>query len=116
MKKILIPAIIATLIISGCTSTSEVLKIGKDTYTVSSTVRGFHSHADAKEMTLKRATEYCASMSKEIAVTNTASSGAAGWTPLGSDVIFRCLDSKDSDYQRPNFQSEPTTKIQIEKK
>lgn len=107
--------LIIALVLTGCASTSEVIQMGKDTYTVGATVRGFQSHSDARTLGLKKASEYCTSMGKVVSVTNTRSSGVSGWTPLDSEVIFRCLDENDSENQRPIFKKEADTKIEISK-
>jgi uncharacterized protein YcnI len=86
-------ALVASL--CGCTTVSEVTKIGPDTYYVGSSVRGgLTSDAEVKTLSLKRAASFCAAQGKTMNVVASQSSGTQGWTPQNSEVTFTCIDDK----------------------
>ena len=106
MKKFSYVALI--LLLSGCAQSSSVLKMGPDTYTVSmhaAPVRG--GETGAKSLAIREATQFCSSNKKELLIKRMdvrRSSHLPGGT---ADIIFRCLNSNDSEYLRPNYQKEP---------
>lgn len=84
--------IIACLACAGCSTVTEVVPTGKDTYMVGSQARGgFTGDAEVKALAIKRANEYCAAQGKRAQVTNSTSSGTQGWTPQNSEVQFACV-------------------------
>ena len=91
MKKILLVAAAAALL-AACSTVTDVVPTGKDTYMVGSNARGgFTSDAEVKALAIKRANEYCAAQGKRAQVTNSSSSGTQGWTPQNSEVQFSCV-------------------------
>lgn len=90
MKFILITT---TALLAGCSTVSEVVPTGKDTYMVGSQARGgFTGDAEVKALAIKRANEFCAAQGKRAQVTNSSSSGTQGWTPQNSEVQFTCVE------------------------
>ena len=105
--RVLFICMVALLALSGCVSTSGVLPMGKDTYSLTVSVSGSGFDADnapkAKKEAVTQASEYCKSLSKEIAVQtisgrNTVSGGSI------YDIIFQCLNANDPALKnRPVF-------------
>jgi outer membrane murein-binding lipoprotein Lpp len=54
-----------SLLVVGCVSTSNVLELGRDTYTVSATADGFRDAASARQSAFKAGAEKCNSLSKK---------------------------------------------------
>ena len=104
MKKISL--LVATIVLAGCAQSSGVMKLGPDTYTVSThAAPAAGGTSGAKGRSLTEANNHCASMGKEILVTN-ISTGASGHMPGGtSDVTFKCLAEGDPELQRPSYES-----------
>jgi hypothetical protein len=106
-------ALAPCLLLAACATSSGVLKMGPDTYTLSvgaAPLRG--GYIGAKQIGLDEAGKYCAAGGKEILVTN-ISSGTVNRAGAGTvDLTFRCLLAGDRDLQRPDYQAPPTTVIQ----
>ncbi|QAB15119.1 hypothetical protein [Hydrogenovibrio thermophilus] len=86
-----------SLLIVSCSSVTKVTKVGKDTYTVGSQVRGgMTSWAEVKQMALTEADAYCSSLGQELVSSNIETHGARGWTPQEAEVTFKCGSSKEA--------------------
>ena len=103
----------ALFLLSACTQSSGILKLGPDTYTVSvhaAPARGGES--GARKLALGEANAHCESQSREIIVTN-LSSGPSSHFPGGTvEVTFRCLERGDPELQRPIFRRAPDITIE----
>jgi hypothetical protein len=78
--------------LAACSTVSEVVPMGKDTYMVGSSARGgFTSDAEVKSLAIKRANEYCSGQGKVAQVTSSSSTGVQMWTPQNSEVQFACI-------------------------
>ena len=76
----------------GCSTVSEVVPTGKDTYMVGSQARGgLTGDAEVKALAIKRANEFCAAQGKRAQITGSISSGVQMWTPQNSEVQFACI-------------------------
>ena len=99
-------------VISGCVSTSSVLEVGKDTFTVSSTADGFRDASSAREKAYQKGQERCSSLNKKFMLVNEHS----GVTRMGIDttirITFRCLNAQDQDYERPVIKKTPDIVIE----
>lgn len=84
--------LLALAILTGCSTVSEVVPTGKDSYMVGSTARGgFTGDAEVKSLAVKRANEFCAAKGLRAQVTGSQSSGTQGWTPQNAEVQFTCV-------------------------
>jgi hypothetical protein len=89
---------------AGCQSISDVTQLGKDTYQVDATTRGgFQSHGETTALAVAKAREFCGAKGKELQAAPARTSGARGWTPVESTLIFQCLDANDPAYVRPDL-------------
>ncbi|EOY0276485.1 hypothetical protein ACP1A6_005504, partial [Klebsiella pneumoniae] len=70
-----------SLLTVGCVSTSNVLELGRDTYTVSATADGFRDAASARQSAFKTGSEKCNSLGKKFLLTNenVANRTTAAW-------------------------------------
>lgn len=102
----------AFLLVYGCSSTTGVLQMGPDTYTLSVGTSGTGSisgnNAKAKKDALVEANDYCSRKGKQILVQNSnMNSTMAGST---SELIFQCIDS--SETTKPIYRKEPNVVIE----
>ena len=89
--------VLAVLGAAGCVSVSEVIPVGKDTYTVSAEMSGqFPSWSDVKQLAMKRANEHCGSMGRYMTIGKWETHGARGWTPLNAELTFECKADKEA--------------------
>ena len=87
---------ISAVVLSSCTESTGVLKVGPDAYTVSThapSPRG--GSVKAQKMALLEADEFCANTGKEILVTDLKTSD------FSADVNFRCVDKGELKFQQP---------------
>lgn len=115
MRYISILLIIFTPILSSCASSSGVLPLGPDTYTISAggVLTGSISGNDtkAKQKALKEANQFCSKKGKYILVTNiNMQSTGFGST---SDITFKCLNKDDPEYKRPRYEKAPDIKVNV---
>ena len=89
MRKFLI---IAAAAIAGCTTMSDVMQIGPDTYIVSTTARGgFTTDTEVKSTVIRKAQAHCGSMGRQMQMVTSNNSGTQGWTPQNAEVTFKCV-------------------------
>jgi len=95
MRKIIFIAV--ALILSGCVSTSGVLPMGKDTYSLTVSVSGSGFDADnatkAKKEAITQAADYCKNLGKEVLVQNVSGRSLVSGGSV-YDIIFQCLNAK----------------------
>ena len=63
-------ALASFLLLTGCVSTSNVLELGRDTYSVSATADGFRDAASARQSAFESGASKCASLGKKFMLTN----------------------------------------------
>ena len=98
---------ICVFAVVGCATTTEVTKLGRDTYTLST----YRSPAvggttKARQVAISSAGQYCQSIGKEVSIERIETSP----TNLAANVlivIFTCLYYDDPSYQRPVYKREP---------
>lgn len=78
--------------IFGCTTTEGVQPVGKDTYMLSTTTYGgVKSWSTVKADALKQANAYCDAHGQQMELAKDIdTSGARGWTPMNTDLTFKC--------------------------
>lgn len=108
MKKALL--ILATSVaITGCASSSGVLPMGPDTYSISVTASPARGGKDgARRIAITDASDFCSSKGKEILVNNFSSGG------MSSELVFQCLSPGDAGYHRPAYSTVPDAIIKTE--
>ena len=110
--------ILVGLLFFACNKSSgalNVLKLGPDTYLV--TV-GSSWQAEAKDIAVTKANQYCSSLDKEILVSNISSSvshriiNESTFPTHTVDITFRCLSKDDPSLERPTYQKAPSVVIE----
>jgi hypothetical protein len=103
-----------TLLAGGCVTSSKILEVGKDTYSISATADGLSSASWAREKAFEAARLHCASLGKRFMLVNENVARTRGGIDTTVTITFRALDKDDPDYKRPNIQ--PTPDVVIEDK
>jgi hypothetical protein len=99
-------AIFLVLSISGCASTSQVMKLGPDTYQVEASSHNIYGGGspEAKSNALVSANNYCTNLGKEVLVTNIESGFERPF--YRSTITFNCLNKNDPSLKRPIYEKE----------
>lgn len=87
--------------------------MGPDTYTVSvhaAPARGGES--GARKIALTEANVYCASLGREILVSNISSARSTHFPGGTVEATFSCLPKDDPDLKRPEYRKEPNVVIE----
>ena len=113
MKKLLTLGIV--LLLNGCASSSGVMQLAPNTYTLSVGVAGARSvsgnDTKAKRSALMEANEYCKSKGKQIFVENTKMNSTYGGST--NELIFKCLTDAEANLQKnTKYQQEPNIVIE----
>ena len=113
----MVRVITATLVVlvAGCAAdlrSSGVMKVGPDTFTVSTVTNGAAGgELGAKQTALEEANRYCSDNKREILVANIDSKKGPARDGQAM-LIFRCLLAGDPDLKRPIYQPTPSTVIE----
>lgn len=82
--------VLVALALAGCASSSGVIKVGPDTYKISSTaITSFGGSATAKGDAYRQATATCAQQGKQLQLVNEQAD--AQFTGASVDVTFKCV-------------------------
>ncbi|MEI6827574.1 MAG: hypothetical protein WCK54_18425 [Desulfuromonadales bacterium] len=113
MKRMLIVFGLFTCpLIAGCGGVSEVVKVGKDTYMVSSADTTIGSGGGNLKVKLyKEAGRFCAEQKKELSPVNSSSVDWAIGRPASAELTFRCLLESDPELKRPDLKIAPNTNL-----
>ena len=111
MKKNL--ALISLLLfLTGCLSTSQILEMGRDTYSVTATADGYRLASEARESAFKAGEKKCSSLGKRFMFTNESTTRTRMDIDTTVTVIFRCLNESDPEYTRPIIKKSPNVVIE----
>lgn len=99
-----------SILISGCGTTGDVVKLGPDTYTVTASKHYTSGGAVAKTNALQAANKYCDELGREVLVTNTQDGFDVPF--YTSSVTFNCLDKTDPQLRRPTYRKSPDVVIE----
>jgi len=83
---------VAGLVLTACTTITDPVPVGPDTYMIGlGSNGGFSSDAALMAKTIKAAGAFCASKGKQIEVQDTKQHGVQMWTPQSNQVTFKCI-------------------------
>jgi hypothetical protein len=86
-------ALSLTVALAACSSVSEVIRTGPNSFMVGSTSQsGLQSDAEVLALAIQRANDYCATTGKVVQVGNMQSSGTQGLTMQNGVVNFSCVN------------------------
>jgi len=97
---------------AGCVSTSSVLEVGRDTYSVSATADGLRTAAAARESAYEAGRQKCKADGKRLQMVRESSERTRMNIDTTINVTFRCLAESDADYERMDIRSAPTMVIE----
>ena len=102
-----------TVVFAGCTSTSEVVPMGKDSYMISGQSRGgaFMSGKSLVEAG-KAANSFCEQKGLVMMPRSANTDGSATWTAETSALVFTCLRADDPEYKRPDIKATSPSAVQ----
>lgn len=112
----LIASTIAAISLSGCLSTSQVLEMGRDTYSVTATADGYRLASQARESAFQAGSEKCTSLGKRFMFINESTARTRMGIDTTVSVTFRCLNENDPEYARPNVRQTPDVVIEDQRK
>ncbi len=115
-QKVFWTGVTLTIALTGCVSTSSVLEVGRDTYSVSSTADGMASASSAREKAYLAGKEKCNKDGKQFQMIHEKSERTRMDIDTTITVTFRCLDQQDREYQRPEIRTAPNTVIEDRRK
>jgi len=92
----------------GGVSTSSVLEVGRDTYTVSATADGLRTAATARESAYETGRQKCVAGGKQFQMIHEQAAATRMGIDTTIDVTFRCLAQNDPQYGRPDIRSVPS--------
>lgn len=98
--------------LAGCVSTSSVLEVGRDTYSVSATADGLRTAASARDHAYRAGQARCHEEGKRFRLVHESSERTRMGIDTTITVTFRCLREDDADYQRTEIRSAPTMIIE----
>ena len=103
----------ALMLLAGCADSGPI-KVGPDTYTISTRVP-FGGPASAKGQALKEANTFCESKGREILLDHIKASECALHGGCGeAEIFFYCLAADDPQLKRPKYNADPDQKIEID--
>lgn len=104
----------AAIAAGGCSTSSGVLKLGPDTFTVHAEAKDVAGgEAESRRMVLSEAAKYCADRNLNLMVTS-IKSGRVYPPPGGrAEATFRCLAEGDKDLRRPVYEEGADTIIKV---
>jgi outer membrane murein-binding lipoprotein Lpp len=82
--------VLAGVMVAGCTSTTDVLHIGPNAYTVSSTADGMRTASSARQNAIKAGAEKCTANGQQIEVTGEQMAVTRMGIDTTVSVNFRC--------------------------
>ena len=106
----IIITLVAALALTGCANSSGVVKIGPDTFTISTSASpGKGGIPAAKRIAYQEAGEECARRGGLKVFALSEKTASPTWTEgmASMELNFRCLRSDDPEFQRQRLQSSP---------
>lgn len=104
---------VAAISLTGCISSSGVLPMGPDTYSISVHAAPVRGQAGAKKAALTEANQYCMQQGKTMLVKSMDHSTFSSLPGDDLNIIFQCLSNGDQGLQRPNYQSPTDININV---
>ncbi|MFA5731814.1 MAG: hypothetical protein WC934_07390 [Acidithiobacillus sp.] len=85
-------AVVMAGALAGCASAGAIVPLNRDTYMVAASGGGgLRTFSHLESLALAKARAYCAGINKRMVFVSVRNSGAPTWTPMESDVTFRCV-------------------------
>ena len=84
-------AVATALALSGCTTMTDPVPVGSDTYMMGLSARGgLTSDIELLAQTMRAAGAFCSRQGRHMELQTSSTTGTQGWTPQGNQVVFRC--------------------------
>lgn len=108
--------LLITGFLAGCVSTTNILDMGKNTYSISATADGMRSAASARESAFGAGKVWCTKKGKRFLLVNERAESTRMGTETTVSVTFRCLREDNPDYIRSNIRQWPDVIIEDQRK
>jgi hypothetical protein len=109
-------ALVAGVVLGGCVSTSQVLEMGRDTYSVSATADGYRDAASARQSAFQAGAQKCNSLGKRFMFVEESTARTRMGIDTTVNVTFRCLAESDPEYARPEVRQAPAVVIEDQRR
>ena len=96
----------AAALLAGCTTTSQIVPVGKDSYIVSSSSPGTMHKASVAVRAAEAANAYCEKLGKHMVIRQTADNHL-GITGNETNLLFGCVSDTDPEYMHPALPARP---------
>ncbi|CDQ11943.1 conserved exported protein of unknown function [Acidithiobacillus ferrivorans] len=91
----LLLAVVMVGALAGCASAGAIVPLSRDTYMVEgSGGGGLRTFSHLESLALAKARAYCAGINERMVFVSVHDTGAPTWTPMESDVTFRCVPNR----------------------
>jgi hypothetical protein len=111
MMKISMLAVLASLILTGCATSTGVVTAGPDTYFISRSITHYGTAGEAKAAIYQEAGAWCAARGLVMVPVSSDEKDPVRFSHLGSaELLFRALKPGDPEIKRANVESPDTTK------
>lgn len=118
MNKSLSAIFLGVLGITACSNSSGVLKMGPDTFSISTEASfGRGGIPAAKKIAYQEAGNECSKRGLEVFVLNERSAGTTFTDGMAkTELTFRCLRADDPEFKRPRYEKTPDVVIENRQK
>lgn len=101
--------VVSALVVAACSNSSGVLKMGPDTFSISTEASfGKGGIPAAKKIAYQEAGEECSKRGMEIFVLNERSAGTTFTDGMAkAELTFRCLRADDPEFKRQRYEKTP---------
>ena len=107
-------ALISTILLTSCTSSTGVIPIGEDTYMIGKSTNLALTSSGIKAAAFKEASAYCAKKNKKIQIISTTATDMKLGSHVGStEIQFMCLAEGDSELNRPKLRKTPDQVVEV---
>jgi hypothetical protein len=104
--------IIICMALASCSSTSEIVPAGKDTYMIGGENSRISDPATVKIKLYKAANNYCKKQKKSFMPVS-SNQETMFYGAGSSELTFRCLYENDPEFTRPYVKKTPGTSIEV---
>ena len=111
-------ACLAVIAVAACSNSSGVLKMGPDTFSISTEASfGKGGIPAAKKIAYEEAAKECSKRGLEVFVLNERSAGTTFTDGMAkTDLTFRCLREDDPEFKRQRYEKTPDVVIENRQK
>ena len=108
----MLAALVLSVTLAGCVSSTEIVPVGPDSFMIGATTRGGAFMGEAPIVAAKAANQHCATLGRHMVIRRTDST-VEGLNNIGTNtLVFSCVTETDPEYQRPNLRKDPNVLVE----